>query len=171
MTAEIAILNTSGIALAADSAVTIGTHKVYNSANKLFTLSKFQPVGIMVFDSADLMGIPWEVIIKQYRSKLHNKKFAKLSQYAGHFLEFLKTDEHVIPNSNRMYYIRSQAYTYLKNLYDELEKSVEQEIEETGQTTIDDSIAKLDKIVQERANQIEKYDYVHLNQFVLIHHK
>jgi len=70
VTAEIAILNSSGIALAADSAVTIYEEKVYNSANKLFALSRYEPVGIMVYGKADFMGIPWEIIVKQYRAKL-----------------------------------------------------------------------------------------------------
>jgi hypothetical protein len=74
MTAEIAIFNKSGIALAADSAVTIGKKKVYNSADKLFSLSKYHPVGIMIYDSASFMRIPWEVIIKEYRRSLGRKE-------------------------------------------------------------------------------------------------
>ena len=38
MTAEVAIANASAIALAADSAVSIGDQKIYNSALKLFSL-------------------------------------------------------------------------------------------------------------------------------------
>jgi hypothetical protein len=57
MTAEVAILNKSGIALAADSAVTLGVGKTYNTADKLFALSKYHPVGIMIYSSASLMGI------------------------------------------------------------------------------------------------------------------
>jgi ATP-dependent protease HslVU (ClpYQ) peptidase subunit len=48
MTAEIAVLNSQGVAMAADSAVSIGSSKVYNSANKLFALTKKHPVGVMV---------------------------------------------------------------------------------------------------------------------------
>ena len=56
MTAEIVIMNKLRVALAADSAVTVQTQtgqKIYNTVNKLFTLSKYEPVGIMVFGSAD----------------------------------------------------------------------------------------------------------------------
>ena len=57
MTVEIGILNKQGIALAADSAVTIGNRqKFYNTANKLFALSKYNPVGIMVYSNSDFMG-------------------------------------------------------------------------------------------------------------------
>lgn len=55
MTAEIAIMNKSAIALAADSAATIGIstengtrRKIYNTSNKLFTLSKYAPVGLRI---------------------------------------------------------------------------------------------------------------------------
>jgi hypothetical protein len=93
MTAEIAILNTHGVALAADSAVTLNVggqeKKVYNSANKIFMLSKFNPVGIMIFNNADFMGIDWEIIIKEYRKYLHNKSFNDLFDYADDFLKYL----------------------------------------------------------------------------------
>ena len=42
MTAIVGVLNKHAVAIAADSAVTMGnTHKVVNSANKIFTLSKY----------------------------------------------------------------------------------------------------------------------------------
>jgi hypothetical protein len=73
MTAEIAVMNKSAVALAADSAVTIGTHphiKVYNGINKLFALSKLSPVGVMVYGQAEFMGVPWEPKIKLCRRHL-----------------------------------------------------------------------------------------------------
>jgi len=66
VTAEIAIMNKRAIALAADSTVTIMSKdkaKFYNSANKLFMLSKYQPIGIMIYNNAEFMGIPWETIM------------------------------------------------------------------------------------------------------------
>ena len=51
MTAEVAVMNSQAVALAADSAMTINYpdgQKIYNSVNKLFMLSKYAPVGIMV---------------------------------------------------------------------------------------------------------------------------
>ncbi len=74
MTAEIAVLNKSAVALAADSLVTVdrgsnADRKTYN-VNKLFSLSKHHPVGIMVYGAAELLGTPWETIIKVYRQGL-----------------------------------------------------------------------------------------------------
>ncbi|HMB45614.1 MAG TPA: hypothetical protein VKL21_07315 [Candidatus Methanoperedens sp.] len=67
MTTEIAIMNKHAIALASDSAVTMSQEageKIKTSANKLFALSRYHPVGIMIYGSADIMEVPWETIIK-----------------------------------------------------------------------------------------------------------
>ena len=137
MTAEIAILNSSGIALAADSAVTIGSQKVYNSANKLFTLSKYHPVGVMIYDSADLMDIPWEIIIKAYRSKLGKKSFPTLEEYANHFWEHLGNNEYLIPGASKEQYIAIQAISYLNFLFGQLEEKVKEQIGSEGETSLE----------------------------------
>jgi hypothetical protein len=93
MTAEIAILNTTAVALAADSAVTIGdagNRKVYNSVNKLFGLSRYQPVGIMIYGNADVLFVPWETIIKFFRAQLGRTTCDTLAEYAGEFRRFME---------------------------------------------------------------------------------
>ncbi|HEX3916857.1 MAG TPA: hypothetical protein VHW60_05925, partial [Caulobacteraceae bacterium] len=72
MTAEIAVANKHAVALAADSKVTIGGSaaiKTYDTVNKVFTLSKVHPVGIMIFGNAEFMDYPWETIIKLFRKE------------------------------------------------------------------------------------------------------
>ena len=73
MTAEVVVMNRAGVALAADSAVTLemgSGSKVRNSAVKLFMLSKYRSVGVMVYNNALLLGVPWETIIKLFRREL-----------------------------------------------------------------------------------------------------
>ncbi|MEQ8807823.1 MAG: hypothetical protein RIE59_02045 [Imperialibacter sp.] len=93
MTAVVGILNKQAIALAADSAVTIGGsngRKILNKANKVFTLSKRHPVGIMIYNSASFMMTPWETIIKVYRKQLDERSFATVKEYQNDFIEFLR---------------------------------------------------------------------------------
>ncbi|MBW8076661.1 MAG: hypothetical protein GJU76_00965 [Gallionella sp.] len=50
MTCEIAVMNLWGLALATESAVTLGDGaKIYNSAEKLLQLGNRAPMGIMTF--------------------------------------------------------------------------------------------------------------------------
>jgi len=94
MTAEIAVLNCLGVALAADSAVSIGrdADKIYASADKLFHLSRDAPVGVMIYGKADFVGIPCETIVKEYRRALGNERFDSTEEYANSFLTFLQDD-------------------------------------------------------------------------------
>jgi hypothetical protein len=99
MTAEVAILNRSGVALAADSAVTLqvpGGPKIYQT-RKLFTLSKFDPVGVMVYGSADFMGVPWETLIKRYRAQLGKAAFPTIEKYSLDFLSYIEKQRAFFP--------------------------------------------------------------------------
>jgi hypothetical protein len=72
MTAEIAILNRRALTFAADSAMTISqTGKAYNSADKIFELSTRNPIGLMVYNQLDYMGMPLDVIIKDFRESAY----------------------------------------------------------------------------------------------------
>lgn len=94
MTAIIAILNKSSVAVAADSAVSVtreNHRKVYNYANKIFNLAKGAPIAIMIYDNAEFVGIPWETIIKMYRRHTSHKKFDHVSGYRDDFINYLQS--------------------------------------------------------------------------------
>ncbi|BDT23213.1 hypothetical protein [Citrobacter freundii] len=104
MTAEIAVYNSSAIALAADSAVTIvsdGTVKINNSADKLFELSKHHPVGVMIFNNASLAGAPWELIIKAYRKQLAASPKNTILEYSNDFINFIQVNKFAINDNMR----------------------------------------------------------------------
>lgn len=93
MTAVVGILNKNGIAIAADSAMTVTTgqgRKVYNSAHKIFALSKYHPVGVAIYNSAHFMGIPWEGILKEYRRQLGEQCFDALHDYQEDFIAWMQ---------------------------------------------------------------------------------
>jgi hypothetical protein len=134
MTAEIAVLNRNAIALAADSAVTLQLPegpKIYHT-NKLFTLSKYRPVGIMIYGGADFMGVPWETIIKQYRSHLGRHGFPRLEQYAASFLSFMEGNASFFPIAQQRIYCGNLARSWLRHLKMRLRKAVQEKLGSTG---------------------------------------
>jgi len=92
MTTEIAIMNRQGIALAADSAVTIGEERVWKTANKLFSLGPSHDIGIMMHGSAEHLGHSWETIIKLFRKKTQDKIYKTVNSCAEDFVEFVRGD-------------------------------------------------------------------------------
>ena len=93
MTSEVAVVNKAAIAVAADSAVTVGKNKVHRTAHKIFALSEAAPIGIMVYGYAEYCGVPWETVIKMFRSQANATKFKTVEQCWGSFQAFLKDKE------------------------------------------------------------------------------
>ncbi|PZT96751.1 MAG: hypothetical protein DI624_12380 [Brevundimonas sp.] len=92
MTTEVVIGNRQAIALAADSAVTVGQDRVWKTANKLFSLGPANDIGIMMNGSADFLGISWEVIIKLFREDVSEKRFVTVKECADAFFAFVSKD-------------------------------------------------------------------------------
>lgn len=136
MTAEIALMNKEAIALAADSAVTMTTGsipKIFPSANKIFTLSKYHPVGIMIYGAASFMGVPWETIIKIYRSKLCRTSFPELGDYARDFMNFIDNGDNLFPESMQESFMKEWLASYFIYVNNKLLDEVESKIKEFGQ--------------------------------------
>lgn len=92
MTSEILILTPSAVALAADSAVTIGNRKTYNGVNKLFMLSNNPPMGIMTYNLSNFSNVPLETIIKEFRRYIKKEEFElnTVKEFRNKFKEFLE---------------------------------------------------------------------------------
>lgn len=99
MTTEIAVINRLGVALAADSAVTIpgyGADKVFHTGDKLFELSERYPVALMVNGSMDFLGVPWELIAKEFRCSMpEGAATIKIADWMERFLAFIATHQAV----------------------------------------------------------------------------
>ena len=119
MTAVLGILNKQAVVIAADSAVTIGdsnNHKIFNRANKVFTLSKYHPVGVMIYNSANFMATPWETIIKMYRKQLGEKAFPTLKGYQEDFILFLKEKDFFSNELDQKQFLFGFAYTTINSI-------------------------------------------------------
>jgi len=115
MSAIVAVLNRHGVSIAADSAVTLGnTHKVVNSGNKIFTLSKYYPVAIMTYSNASFMNVPWDIIIKEYRKSLQQRSFPKLSDYQDDFIKYVVKNNFFCDDETQHIFLQSQ----IRNFYE-----------------------------------------------------
>ena len=102
MTCEVAVMNTLGIALAADSAVTLGEgQKIYLTAEKLFELASPLPVAVMTYGGADLAGVPWATIVAGYRKHLGDRRFDTLADYLSDFVAFIEAATTMFPNAQQ----------------------------------------------------------------------
>lgn len=120
MTSIVGVLNKHAVAVAADSAVTIGGRKVLNSANKIFALSKYEPVAIAIYNNSDLISAPWEVVIKEYRKHLCDKKMQKLEDYVNDFFDYIRTRYYFTEEEEQKEYLAAQFNRFIEAFSDEI---------------------------------------------------
>jgi hypothetical protein len=120
MTAEIAILNRSAVALAADSAMTLkgADAKSYDSAEKIFQLSRFQPIGLMIYNNSIFLNMPLEVSIRRFRRPLTSNHFASLFDVWPEFEQFLlnKTEAEEADRLDHFHTLLTTELVRLRNM-------------------------------------------------------
>jgi len=163
MTAEVAIMNKDAVALAADSAVTMTRkgeqEKIFTSVNKLFALSKYCPVGIMVFGRADFMDVPWETIIKIYREKLGKQKFDTLEKYAKNFIAFLGNRNPLFPEKQQERRVYGSVRGYFEHqIKDSINEKVNSIIREKGKITERESKQIISDVIKQYYDHLEGLD-------------
>jgi hypothetical protein len=160
MTAEVAILNKEAVALASDSAVTISQgngeddskQKIFSSANKLFALSKYQPIGIMVYGDAEFMSVPMEVMIKVYREKLGRNKFKTLNEYGTDFIGFLDNGNMMFPDYVQDRFAEETFYAFFSYIKDEIKRRVSSAMTQQGRISRRASISIVKDVIKKQSN-------------------
>lgn len=151
MTAEIAVLNKLAVALAADSAVTLKSPertKIFHTVNKLFALSKYQPVGIMVHGNSEFMGVPWEVIIKAYRERLGARSFGSLKGYLDDFISSVETNGVVNLADEEKRFVSVTIARQFKRAKDGIDAQVKRALERQGKITDEDVANAVSEVLE-----------------------
>ena len=163
MTAEIAILNKEAVALAADSAVTMegeAGEKIFTSANKLFTLSKYHPIGVMIYGNALFMDIPWETIVKSYRNKLGSKQFSKLEEYANDLISFLDNGNPMFPDLVQKNFVHANIYGYFTLIKNEIKREIATIINNEGKVSIKKVKRQVSDVIERHCKSWREADII-----------
>lgn len=138
MTSEILIMNKEAVALAADSAVTLSQQKIFTSANKIFRLSDSLPVGVMVYNKAEFMGVPWETIVKLFRDNFDKNGYESIEIYSEKFRSFLLDQ---FKENEQEDFFDEESSVILINIRHRIEKIIKLFVKIKGKTS--DSETKL----------------------------
>ena len=152
MTSEVVVMNRLGAALAADSAVTVdvgNTSKVRNSALKVFQLSTYHPVGVMVYENASLLGVPWETIIKLFRAALGDTSLDTLEEYGDALIEFIEERK---PSLFPMEVQKKYFLEALEAEYTKIDEAARSDLEDRVYYNRIESTLDLDEVEFECAN-------------------
>jgi hypothetical protein len=95
MTTDIIAMNPMCAVLAADSAVSADGN-IFYGAEKIFELFPGSPVGIVIHGEASIMGIPFAVILGEYRKSINREIHISPEEYMKSFLSFMTTSNTIL---------------------------------------------------------------------------
>ena len=160
MTSEVVIANANGVALAADSAVTIGNQKIYNSALKVFALSKTEPVGVMIYGNASLMDVPWETLIKTHRAKLGTTTYDTLEEYGEGLLEYICNNKQFFTSTSQENWLSSNIRGYYTLIRDELFKNIHPILQKNGEISDEETVKLFETVIVSHHSDLKSKDLV-----------
>lgn len=141
MTSEVCLMNSLAVVLAADSATTVQYYekgrveqRYFKSANKIFQLSDDHAIGLMIYNSASILGVPWEVLIKDFRRELGSKSFNDVNGFADELFDFIQKSQRFFPDSVRREkfceFAISQGLQELLNIRENLDENKDYNVDE-----------------------------------------
>ena len=152
MTAEIAVMNHSAVALAADSAATRSEVKIF-TANKIFALSKYEPVAAMIYGTASCLGVPWETIIKEFRGSLGRDTYTHVADYGEALIDFISRNRILFPENEQEQFAFRYAADKYERIRERIRGLVQEEFARGGSMTE----ARVGEIVADVIKQREEF--------------
>ena len=154
MTAEVVILNREAVAIAADSAATVVGRgpKIYNSANKLFSLSAVEPAAVMIYGAGAFGPIPWETVVKEYRRARGAQAFATVAERAADFIDHLSGLTQHVSREEQLERVATTARWELDRVRETVEQAI---LAASGDGAVLDDAAVTELIVGELDATIE----------------
>ncbi|MGB7727051.1 MAG: hypothetical protein WBL50_03395 [Candidatus Acidiferrum sp.] len=125
-------------------------------------LSKYRPVGVMIYGAADFMGIPWDTIIKQYRRGLGTRGFQTVQDYANDFLRFVERQKSFFPEERQRVACYELTQIWLHRLRTRLRKAIDLAIKTSGPVS--------EETVRQKFREIVKEDIDHLRMHKRLPH-
>jgi len=79
----------------------------------------------MFYGNAEFMDVPWETIVKIYRSRLATKRFNTLDEYVAHFLKFLEGETVLFSSEQQRRHLEVRLFGLLTAIQEDVNKRIE----------------------------------------------
>lgn len=93
MTSQIVLMNGFGVAIASDSAVTMGDQsRTYETAEKIIRLPSPHRIAVLHSGSVSVGNIPYSVLLAEWARQMPEKPLRSADAYQSHFIDWLSTN-------------------------------------------------------------------------------
>ena len=126
MTSQLILLNGFGVALASDSAMTLGNKRTYETAEKVIPLPSPHRLAVLHSGTVDLHGMPYSVLINEWATTLGSTPLRAVALYRQNFLSWLN-DNHDWVGPTR---VTDDFIFQLKDIYQIIWNRINESIED-----------------------------------------
>lgn len=116
MTSQVILGNGHGIALASDSAVTMGHRRTYETSEKIYPLPRPHSVAVLHAGNVMFHGMPFSTIIDSWIENLGELQFRFLRDYVENFRKFL------VEEVSGWCDLEQQSLDYVRNMDGEFQR-------------------------------------------------
>lgn len=125
MTSQLILLNGFGVALASDSAMTLGNKRTYETAEKVIPLPAPHRIAVLHSGSVTIHGMPYSVLVNEWANTLGTTPLRTVALYRQNFLSWLN-DNHDWVTPGRA----TEDFMYqLKDIYHIIWKKIQENID------------------------------------------
>lgn len=97
MTSQIVLMNGFGVALASDSAMTVGGRtRTYETADKIIPLPEPHRVAVMIAGNSRIGNLPYSLLLGEWTRQLGNKALRSTKSYYEHFIDWLESNAQLL---------------------------------------------------------------------------
>ncbi|MBZ4264957.1 hypothetical protein LAJ59_14250, partial [Streptococcus pneumoniae] len=110
----------------------------------------------MIYGDASFMGVPWEVIISEYKKSIGNEVLADTAMYLNNFVDFLLQFMPIQSNDALVNYIIRQTRSYLKIIHESTQEIADHRSDQGDVITLEIFKNILWEVIEEYSNDISK---------------
>src|SRR5262249_6020508 len=114
------------------------------------------PVGVMVYGTASLMGVPWETIIKIYRDELSTADFDNLSGFADDFFGYLNRSRALFPKELQAQELVAMCHWVLSSIRTDIDNEVKILFEANGSVSDSEVLSCVTSVVGRRHDEWQR---------------
>jgi hypothetical protein len=139
MTTQIVLGNGYGLAVATDSAVTVGDRRTYETSEKLILLGEPHCIAALVSGAVTQFSLPIQVLVAEWIKTIKNVQLRKATDYRESFVSWLRDNMSDFPDPDtRMVDAFWQVDSYLRICWNDISAEAQgMDTKQRTQTTID----------------------------------
>lgn len=162
MTAQIVVTNKYAAAIASDSSMTVmagsEARRTFATADKIFPLGAPHRLAVMHSGATDLLGVPYAVMVAEWRNFLEPRGLATVADYARSFQDWLESHPEHLPETQQKAFFGWMVRDFYLVVRADIIRYLEEDKLDSQDWSLPGVSASVTRLVEARRDQLASRD-------------